>query len=283
MTSFLILSFPRFCNNKTDTRVSRPSAYVFPNDTPEIERLDLQHELFKLLFNNNLHLAPLATDKPLRVIDIGTGTGQWAIDLGDQYPLFQIQGTDLSPIQPSSVPPNVEFFVDDATEHDWGVDAAHFDYVHMRAMCGSFESYKSIIERSFHYLKPGAWMEIQEFMCTPFCDDDSLPPNWPFYEWSKLLSRAGARVGRSLDDADQLKKWCEEVGFVDVHEQVFHLPVNAWARDARLKEVGRMHEENILEGLGGFSMAHFTRTLGWSKDEIEVCHVLSPIYLLFFL
>ena len=51
------------------------------------------------------HLAPLDEDLPLRVIDIGTGTGQWAIEMGDRYPNFDIQGTDLSPIQSTLVPP----------------------------------------------------------------------------------------------------------------------------------------------------------------------------------
>lgn len=51
-----------------------------------------------LLTSGNLHLAPLAN--PKRILDIGTGTGIWAIEMAEQYPDAQVIGIDLSPIQP---------------------------------------------------------------------------------------------------------------------------------------------------------------------------------------
>jgi methylase of polypeptide subunit release factors len=33
------------------------------------------------------------------VLDIGTGTGIWAIDFADEHPEAEVIGTDLSPIQ----------------------------------------------------------------------------------------------------------------------------------------------------------------------------------------
>ncbi len=38
-----------------------------------------------------------------RCLDIGTGTGIWAIDFADEYPDTTVIGTDLSPIQPDVV------------------------------------------------------------------------------------------------------------------------------------------------------------------------------------
>lgn len=68
--------------------------------------MDLNHHLFLLTLNGALHLAPIPTS-PNRILDIGTGTGIWAIEMGDQYPSASIIGNDLSPIQPSFVPSNV--------------------------------------------------------------------------------------------------------------------------------------------------------------------------------
>jgi hypothetical protein len=46
--------------------------------------LDLQHHLFTLTFDGKLHIAPIEEIKGgiQNVLDIGTGTGIWAMDFG---------------------------------------------------------------------------------------------------------------------------------------------------------------------------------------------------------
>ena len=55
--------------------------YVMPNDEQEAERLDICHEMFKRRLNGKLHLAPIGPS-PQRVLDIGCGSGIWAIEMG---------------------------------------------------------------------------------------------------------------------------------------------------------------------------------------------------------
>lgn len=69
------------------------------------------------------------------MLDLGTGTGSWALDFGDVHPTASVLGTDLSPIQPRSVPPNVKFEVDDVCD-EW-VYAVPFDFIHIRGLYGS--------------------------------------------------------------------------------------------------------------------------------------------------
>jgi methylase of polypeptide subunit release factors len=44
--------------------------------------MDLAHHIYGLLLGGELHLAPIG-DNPQRVLDLGTGTGIWAMDFAE--------------------------------------------------------------------------------------------------------------------------------------------------------------------------------------------------------
>ncbi|KAJ0361704.1 hypothetical protein COL26b_013627 [Colletotrichum chrysophilum] len=62
--------------------------YMLPNDDREVDRLDLQHNLFIRTFDGRLATAPPNDPdaKVKNVLDVGTGSGIWAMDFGDQHP-----------------------------------------------------------------------------------------------------------------------------------------------------------------------------------------------------
>jgi len=45
-----------------------------------MDRLDLQHQLWLYTLHNELFIAPI--QNPQNVLDFGTGTGIWAIEVG---------------------------------------------------------------------------------------------------------------------------------------------------------------------------------------------------------
>lgn len=114
-------------------------------------------------------------------------------------------------------------------------------------------------------------MESQDLMHPPFCDDGTMPEDWPFKEWSETMDQASIDANRPLCIANKLKTWYIEAGFVDVQEKVIKLPINSWPRNKLLKAMGKHWAENLLAGLQGFSLALFSRVFGWNKTEIEVC------------
>ncbi|KAF5674119.1 demethylmenaquinone methyltransferase [Fusarium circinatum] len=60
----------------------REGAYLVPNDDKEQDRMDLGHHIYRLVLGGNLFLAPIG-DKVKRVLDLGTGTGIWAMDFAE--------------------------------------------------------------------------------------------------------------------------------------------------------------------------------------------------------
>ena len=64
---------------------------------------DLQHHLFLLTLDDQLFLAPIGNNLQ-HVLDVGTGTGIWALDFGKPYLECNIpQGTGLTVTQPTNI------------------------------------------------------------------------------------------------------------------------------------------------------------------------------------
>jgi len=200
-------------------------------------------------------------------LDVGTGTGIWAIDFADEHPESKIVGTDLSPIQPSWVPPNLEFVVDDA-EEPWTFPQK-FDFIHERMMVGSFLSWESFLANAFRALKPGGYVELQD-VHTLNCDDSGDFPNTALYKWWDLVRQAFAASGRHMLAAVKSKDLMIKAGFEDVQEHVFKWPIGTWPKDRAMREIGLWSRENTVEALEGLAIGPLTRHLGWSADEVKI-------------
>ncbi|KAK4222599.1 methyltransferase domain-containing protein [Podospora fimiseda] len=243
--------------------------YHFPNDEQENERLDLQHHIFYLTFDGKLGLAPPIEEKekPLRVLDLGTGTGIWAMDYADENPKAEVIGVDLSATQPQFVPPNVFFQIDDF-EEDWTY-SQKFDYIHSRMNNSSVVDWKRYIKQAYDNLVPGGYLELQEFNL-PLSDDNTLTPDTALYKAMDLLGQAATIANHAFIDLGELRKILIETGFEDVVEIKYKWPSNMWPKDKKHKEIGLWNGENVGSGLEGFLMAALTRALGWTKEEVDV-------------
>ncbi|KAH9235540.1 hypothetical protein K456DRAFT_1834240 [Colletotrichum gloeosporioides 23] len=266
--------------------------YSFPNDEREAERLDLQHHMWILTLRGKLCLCPKGEEENKRVLDCGTGTGIWAMEYADAHPEAEVIGVDLSPMQPSWVPPNLSFELDDL-EKDW-TWSKPFDFIFGRVLAGSISSYPDFFAKAFAHLEPGGYLEMQDFALPYRCDDGTLPPSSPLHRLSTLFREGTAKAGRRMDLAPAYARMMEAAGFEGVTEWTSKWPMNRWPRDPHYKEIGMWTHANLDTGLEGLTLALFTRFLGWSRDEtLAFCaevrmalrdcrtHAYLPIYVVY--
>ncbi|KAG8408834.1 hypothetical protein J3458_019849 [Metarhizium acridum] len=250
----------------------REGTYNFPNDDVEQEREDMKHAMVKLLCNQKLHFAPIGNN-PQEVLDLGTGTGIWAIEMGDQFPSAHILGIDLSPIQPDWLPPNVRFMVDDM-ESPWLHPRNHFDYIHSRHTVMAIKQWDRLYRRAFEHVKPGGWMEMQEIHHRPRSAgvDGTVPPDHPVAKFWTLVTEGLAALGVDLDisSGGVLAGKMQEAGFTNVTERVFHVPIGTWPKNKVLKTVGLYWRTILLDGLQAIALGPLTRGLHWTRDEVEL-------------
>lgn len=204
-------------------------------------------------------------DSPQRILDVGTGTGRWAVDCADLFPSAKITATDLSPIQPTMVPENLQFFVDDA-ESDW--DWEPFDFIHGRCLGGSIMDWPRFYRQCFDHTMPGGRIEMQEHDVWIKSAGDKVPP-WTLV-WMNTLAEAFDTHGQGLNVADKHVQWMQKAGFVDVEDRVHQVPIGSWAKDKRLKELGRWHLVQMVDAVEPYTLAMYTDVLGKDLEETQV-------------
>ncbi|KAL3300562.1 methyltransferase domain-containing protein [Colletotrichum asianum] len=253
-------------NGRTYHRLS-DGKYVLPNDEPEQDRLDITHHLWTLTWDGELCNCP-KKDGAKRVLDVGTGTGIWALDFADDHPEASVIGVDLSPIQPGYVPPNCSFEVDDV-EKEW-TWTTPFDFIFIRAMIASFKSWPDMIAKAYANLEPSGYLEIHDNDFPLKCDDGTMTDECKTLKWTKLLIEGTDLMGRPITVARDFKKMLEDAGFVDVVVKKEKWPYTPWPKDPKYQELGEWDKESALQGIEAITMALFTRVLDWSVPETTV-------------
>ncbi|KAK1464519.1 methyltransferase domain-containing protein [Colletotrichum cuscutae] len=267
-------------------------AYFAPNDEiilkTELDRLDFNHMLIVKTIGGKLFLAPLIEEKTHRVLDIGTGTGLWAIEMGELFPTAEIVGNDLSANQPAwylklsnpriktsmandmsnRVPPNVKFEIDDV-ESPW-VNTSKFDFIFCRYMAGALGNWPKVMRSAYENTTPGGWVEFQDYNLLYTSDDGSITDEHQTLKWDKLFIEACTSIGREACPGPKLEDWIKEAGFINVTHQRFKMPIGAWPKDPHYKDIGMCNLIQVLDGLEAFTLRIFCGVLGWTREEVLV-------------
>ena len=186
--------------------------------------------MLTLLLDRRLYLAPLNPSKIQRVLDVGCGTGIWAIDFADANPSAEVTGIDLSPIQPSWTPPNCQFAIDDV-EEEWTFPSNHFDFIHIRCLMGSISKWPALYKQAYDHLTPGGWLQHLDMLIEFRSDDDTVGPDHIMPKWSQTFIEAGGKSGKTFKIPNNAATLMKEAGFEEVRETWFKVPVGTWTKD----------------------------------------------------
>lgn len=242
----------------------------------EMDRMDLLNETINRARKQQFHKYSLPSeDNDLRILDLGTGTGIWAITMADQYPKAEVIGMDLANIQPASIPPNLRFKVPRDWESPWSYGQESFDLIHLRMGCGAVSSWPELFHNVLMHLKPHTgrieWVEVdyepRNAGNVPF------PRNMALQRWYSHLKDATMRIERNMEYPSGNKELLRTLGFVDIQEEIIRLPLREWPSNrptsTHERDIGRWWGTALHDGLEALCLQPFNKLFQWPPADIR--------------
>jgi ubiquinone/menaquinone biosynthesis C-methylase UbiE len=219
--------------------------YVFPKDAKEIERLDYQHYVLRLLLNGNI-VAPIEQKHVQRILDVGCGTGRWCREVAEAFPHVNVLGIDIEEHVPAiAMPTNFRFVKSNLLQ---GLPFADntIDYTHQRLLIGAIPAaqWSFVVGELTRVTRPGGWIELIEGTALYKHIGPSM---------QQLLSWADAAAKKTGFDSSLILKLAERLKQAGLHEVTAYTveaPLGPWGgRQGRLMGLDMQY---ICESLKGF-------------------------------
>ncbi|WVQ63313.1 uncharacterized protein L199_001465 [Kwoniella botswanensis] len=218
--------------------------YCLPvaSHSPETERLDYIHDVYKYHAGNIPdEVAALLSDGKLRkILDVGCGTGKWALEILEAFPNIHITGVDLAHPPITVFPPNFSFEIHDVTkgqEYDDDV----FDVVHVRDIHAGMPDYQEMLTECVRVLRPGGYLLVKEIEWVPaVLDGSNAQERFPAICAGSFRDALSERFLDPLVGVN-LESYVDNVsGLCDVHYTRHMVPMTPWSDDPILNYTGQM-------------------------------------------
>ncbi|KAG8800376.1 hypothetical protein FRC16_003049, partial [Serendipita sp. 398] len=263
--------------------------YYLPSDDPEWTRLEKQHiavviglgGLYPAKEEVRAILQPQEGETK-RILDLGCGTGTWAIEMAREYPHAQVVGVDLAPVpmDREAIPSNCQFEIDNI---NLGLShfRDHFDVIHIRFVGSGLQNFKERTREIHSCLKPGGiviWIDADFDLYSTEKFEYHLPAtdDNPGGSWTQRIGSEMRRACLKLgSDFHAMESGLDAGLWKDPHIDPetcktgsLYLPMDEDPGMAQLlKYVGALMRQNLVDGIK--SMIPLLVKVGWSKDEVE--------------
>ncbi|HEU0026037.1 MAG TPA: methyltransferase domain-containing protein [Ktedonobacterales bacterium] len=215
--------------------------YVLPADDQEINRLDFQHYMLRHTLRGN-YAAPIVN--PQSILDVGSGTGRWALEMATLFPHTNVIGVDLNPPTmentAGAVPENFAFTPGNILEGLKFADGS-FDLVHMRLLLFAIPEarWPDVVRELARVTRPGGWVELVE--TGP--QQRGGPAMDKIVEW---VTEASLKRGINPLLGPRISQFLTMAGLTNVVSRSIALPVGAYGG-----RVGRLAETDVFGVVGG--------------------------------
>lgn len=254
--------------------------YVLPKDLDETNRLDFQHYMLRSFFRSN-YLAPIG--QPRDILDVGCGTGRWAMELAAEFPDANVIGVDIAPPPitdnaPSGVPAAFNYtFVQANVLGALPFADNTFDFVHQRYLILAIPAgrWPRVVSELLRVTRPGGWIELIETE-----PPSGAPAINQLAAWGKLLvSKRGIDMGM----AGQIAPLLTAAGATQVTARTYTIPVGKPGG-----RIGSMMVVDYLTALAGIrgplaslgiaSEAAFDQAIAQARVEFDQREFPQHIY-----
>lgn len=177
------------------------------------------------------------------VLDLGCGSGGWAMDIARQYPEVSVTGVDNNESLLQYVKAyarvreleNVQFQTMNILQPLDFPDAS-FDLVNARCLFSSFtpKDWSPLLQECKRILRPGGTLRLTE-MERANTNSPALEKFWDFYAKALFVSgRSFSRTGRFIGLTPYLGSLLHEAGFQKIGNRAHTPDVSSWTPDAEL-------------------------------------------------
>ncbi|KAH9886678.1 S-adenosyl-L-methionine-dependent methyltransferase [Cubamyces lactineus] len=229
------------------------SPYPLPVDADEQQRQNGLNRLLRKLIGD-LSVGPVrelltfATGEQRRVVDLGTGTGQWVLDMAREFPHVRFYGVDIVPIATRYPPRNVIFELHDIME-PFRYASGTIDMVHARSISMAIRDYRALLQEVGRILRRGGLFVSCEWSRVPAMADGSditlrAPRTHDFFaavrdtlQMSRGITSVARHIPHFLEETRQ---------FTNIEAKRFHAPIGDWPSDPEMKAMGREFREMMI-------------------------------------